>query len=399
MTDLSTVKLEYNHKVAFNLADDKVESILCFGDTVNFFGFVNDGSLDIMHMNDNDRNHYLWLLKQVKQGAVVYVVGQEEEKEYYAQLFDVMGSLGVKVKWKYTYVDHPDNYTEKNLGNIKFDYVFGGLVQNNESFSFGKNIVNTINKLYDIYNKKMYVVATNDLWQSNLPKSYSLVLTKISPKLHKITNCDHYRKSDKEFMTLYEFGDQETETIPATTVIGDEYILKSLTDKAYFSEYEKKFMKYFENKNQLEYFYLHFSKKTKCKMKQSPYYVRTRGVFHNPNFFNKGAKIIFTEEEMLNFVQSEHKVANNGISFCVPLYEAAKNLTTALSNPLMRLICYRTKNKAFITKETHKYIIDIDWEDPRTTNDKWLLIMLGCPKDEAQEYAEYCKAFINEIVG
>lgn len=75
-----------------------------------------------------------------------------------------------------------------------------------------------------------------------------------------------------------------------------------------------------------------------------------------------------------------------------------KNLETALSNPLFKFILYRTKNIVHIAKKTLSYVLDIDWEDPRTVDDKWLLIMLGCSKEEAQEYAEYCKSFVNKNI-
>lgn len=390
----------HNNEVSFDFINEQVENILCFGDTINFFGFVKDNGLDIMNMNDNDQIHYLWLLKQVKQGAIVYVVGQQEAENYYRQLFDIIGNLGIKVMWNYIYADNPSNYTkiiQENFSNTIFDYIFVGLTKYNNERSFA-NILNPIDKLYDMYKTKMYVIATNELWESNLAECYKTTLDRISVKLCKAIN---YTKADKSVSTLYVFNGYKTKTISAISTTGDEYVLKSLSDEVYFTDYEKRFVKYFEEKNNLEYFWMGFDENTGCTIKQSKYYIKVKNAHNGKldnSFFDNKSKIIFTENEMLNFILNKHEIFNNGTGICVESYEAAQNLVTALSNPLMRFMLYRTKNTSRIPKESLKLIVDIDWEDPRTVDDKWLLIMLGCPKEEAQEYAEYCKSFVDKNI-
>lgn len=121
------IKLRVNHNVNFNFEDIKIKNLLIIGNTINFFGFFNDGQINMMSMNKNDRYHYMWLLKRCKEKIIIYIIGESEEREYYINLFNYFGSLGIKVNWKFIETKESKDYLEKLslLKNMKFDYIVG----------------------------------------------------------------------------------------------------------------------------------------------------------------------------------------------------------------------------------------------------------------------------------
>ena len=125
--EISDIKLRVNHNVNFNLEDTKIKNLLIIGNTINFFGFFNDGRINMMSMNKNDRYHYMWLLKRCKEKTNIYIIGESEECEYYTNLFNYFGSLGIRVNWKFMETKKPKDYLEKLylLKNMKFDYIVG----------------------------------------------------------------------------------------------------------------------------------------------------------------------------------------------------------------------------------------------------------------------------------
>lgn len=125
--EISEIQLIVNHNVNFNFEDTKIKNLLIIGNTINFFGFFNDGRINMMSMNKNDRYHYMWLLKRCKEKTNIYIIGESEECEYYTNLFNYFGSLGIKVNWKFMKTKEPKDYLEKlsSLKNMKFDYIVG----------------------------------------------------------------------------------------------------------------------------------------------------------------------------------------------------------------------------------------------------------------------------------
>ena len=111
--EISDIKLRVNHNVNFNLEDAKIKNLLIIGNTINFFGFFNDGRINMMSMNKNDRYHYMWLLKRCKEKTNIYIIGESEECEYYTNIFNYFGSLGIRVNWKFMETKEPKDYLEK----------------------------------------------------------------------------------------------------------------------------------------------------------------------------------------------------------------------------------------------------------------------------------------------
>ena len=127
--EISDIKLRVNHDVIFNLEDVKINNLLIIGNTINFFGFFNNGDIDCMAMNKNDRDYYAWLLKRCVEKTNIYIIGGSEEREYYTNVFNYFGSLGLRVNWKFMETKEPKDYLEKLslLKNMKFDYIVGNL--------------------------------------------------------------------------------------------------------------------------------------------------------------------------------------------------------------------------------------------------------------------------------
>ena len=122
----SVIKLRVNHDVNFNLEDVKIKNLLIIGNTINFFGFFNNGDIDCMAMNKNDRDHYKWLLKRCVEKTNIYIIGGSEEREYYTNVFNYFWNfLELKVNWKFMETKEPKDYLEKLslLKNMKFDVV------------------------------------------------------------------------------------------------------------------------------------------------------------------------------------------------------------------------------------------------------------------------------------
>ena len=182
--EISDIKLRVNHNVNFNLEDTKIKNLLIIGNTINFFGFFNDGRINMMSMNKNDRYHYMWLLKRCKEKTNIYIIGESEECEYYTNLFNYFGSLGIRVNWKFMETKEPKDYLEKIslLKNMKFDYIvgnppFGTREHTNLDVKCLNHIINNGNKIIWIM---PFSIASNSsnrkkLYNSNNIKKITLV--------------------------------------------------------------------------------------------------------------------------------------------------------------------------------------------------------------------------------
>lgn len=77
--------------------------------------------------------------------------------------------------------------------------------------------------------------------------------------------------------------------------------------------------------------------------------------------------------------------------------KALINLKKAMNNPLLRFGLHKIQDNRHLTARVYKYIPEIDWNDDRTTNDAGILQMVGFNKEESNEFAEYCKVYIDKI--
>ena len=188
----SYIKLRVNHNVNFNFEDTKIKNLLIIGNTINFFGFFNDEDIDYMSMHENDRNHYEWLLKRCIEKTNIYIIGESEEHEYYTNVFNYFGSLGIKVNWKFKETKEPKEYLEKLslLEDMKFDYIignppFGTREHTNLDVKCLNHIINNGNKIIWIMpfainsnnsdRKKLYS-SSNNIKKITLvdPKSFNI---------------------------------------------------------------------------------------------------------------------------------------------------------------------------------------------------------------------------------
>ena len=110
----------------------------------------------------------------------------------------------------------------------------------------------------------------------------------------------------------------------------------------------------------------------------------------------KTGQIYSSYDEFLEFfVEHQAAIGYNVLMF--DTLKGAKNCKTALQNPLLKLCLYRTQKDQNITRGLYKYVPAIDWADDRTKTDEGILMMCGCPKEKAAEYAAYCKKIIDEV--
>jgi hypothetical protein len=75
----------------------------------------------------------------------------------------------------------------------------------------------------------------------------------------------------------------------------------------------------------------------------------------------------------------------------------AENCLAAMKRPLLRFALYRTQDDQSMNNKCYRYIPDIDWADDRTKTDEGILMMCGCDKEKAHEYATYCKDIIDKV--
>ena len=210
----SVIKLRVNHNVNFNLEDVKIKNLLIIGNTINFFGFYyNDGHIDCMSMNKNDRDHYKWFLKRCVEKTNIYIIGGSEEKEYYTNMFNYFGSLELKVNWKFIETKEPKDYLEKLslLKNMKFDYIVGNLPFG----SVGGDTLHLkcLDMVYDKFINKMLIIMP---WgfDTNDTSSFKKYQIKFAPKLQYVKEIavNNFEGTHMSSAAIYKFTNEETKT-------------------------------------------------------------------------------------------------------------------------------------------------------------------------------------------
>ena len=73
------------------------------------------------------------------------------------------------------------------------------------------------------------------------------------------------------------------------------------------------------------------------------------------------------------------------------------NLMEAFKRPLLRFTLAKLQDYQCMTIRCYKYIPDIDWENPNTNTDEGILELCGCSKNEAKDFANYCKNFMDNF--
>lgn len=425
--EISDIKLRVNHNVNFNLEDEKINNLLIIGNTINFFGFFNVGRINMMFMNKNDRYHYMWLLKRCKEKTNIYIIGESEEKEYYINLFNYIGSLGIKVNWKFMETKEPKDYLEKLslLENMKFDYIVG-----NPPFgSVGGDTLHLkcLDMVYDKFIKKMLIIMPWGFVTKDT-RSFKKYQIKFSPKLQYVKEIagNNFEGTAMPSAAIYEFTNKETKTTILEDISGNKTEKSDLTNISSFTPYEEEIIKYLESQGQ---------QLIKCAgghdhcTKRS---LNKKGIFdenqitklinetiiknsqHLHQYNSKTFLMVNVANGGMNgsFISSKNGLIFNNTNDLINLFiersnstgytivilnsnQSAENCKIALQNPLLRFTCYKTQiDQNMVINKVYKYVPAINWEDERCLTDEGLLEMCGCPKDKAEEYAEYVKNYV-----
>ena len=424
--EISNIKLRVNHNVNFNLEDAKIKNLLIISNTINFFGFFNDGRINMMSMNKNDRYHYMWLLKRCKEKTNIYIIGESEECEYYTNLFNYFGSLGIRVNWKFMETKEPKDYLEKLslLKNMKFDYIVG-----NPPFgSVGGDTLHLkcLDMVYDKFTKKMLIIMPWGFVTKDT-RSFKKYQIKFAPKLQHVKEIagNNFEGTSMFSTAIYEFDNNISKTTIIEDINGNTIEKDDLTNISKFNEYENNILKYLEIGDSIKVCYgfggydRHWRdiqktmsindfrnwlnnnidkslEEVKHNYINNSYLITNldNGAMNGQYMTSKTGKIFNSYNDLLNFFKN---VKPGYRILILKSNKEAKNCKITLQNPLFRFILYKTQiDQHIYDKKTYKYIPAIDWEDERCLTDEGLLEMCGCPKDKAKEYAEYVKNYVEE---
>ena len=425
--NFENIKLKVNHKVVFDLPNEQAKNILIFGNTINFFGFFyKNGQIDLMSMNENDRRHFIWLVSQVKNKANIYIIGEQEELDYYQKIFNWIGKHSIKCNVKFLKTIKPIDYINRldnGLKNMKFDYIVG-----NPPFgSVGGDTLHLkcLDLVYDKFIKKMLIIMPWGFVTKDT-RSFKKYQIKFAPKLQYVKEIlgNNFEGTKMASAAIYEFTNEETETTILEDLSGNKTEKTDLTNISLFTPYEKEIIKYLEsqgsqfiigcggtNKRQKElnkipesewYNFLKNNIIKSCEsIKNKKYNSYLIGCARNGGMngiaINSQTGKIFNSYETLLTYFIEQFVSNGYNVLCFNSNKAAENCKVSLQNPLLRFTIYKTQiDNALYANKHYKYVPAIDWEDKRCLTDEGLLEICGCPKDKAKEYAEYVKNYVEE---
>ena len=415
--EISDIKLRVNHNVNFNLEDTKIKNLLIIGNTINFFGFFNDSRINMMSMNKNDRYHYMWLLKRCKEKTNIYIIGESEECEYYTNLFNYFGSLGIRVNWKFMETKEPKDYLEylKKISlpkNMKFDYIVG-----NPPFgSVGGDTLHLkcLDMVYDKFIKKMLIIMPWGFVTKDT-RSFKKYQIKFAPKLQYVKEIagNNFEGTCMASAAIYEFTNEETKTTILEDLSGNKTEKSDLTNISLFTPYEEEIIKYLESQGQQKIIgdtgrlncwkksnnikeLIDISLKNIDFNKFGLLVNRTNGNVNGRFLNSNNGLILHTYDDYFNFFIN-HKTSSGYNTLLFNSIKCANYCKIALQNSLLRFTCYKLQDGvAMVAKRVYKYIPAINWEDERCLTDEGLLEMCGCPKDKAKEYAEYVKNYVEE---
>ena len=425
---LSNIKVSINNSLILPLENKKANSLLIFGNTVNFFGRLdNDGNLALNEMNENDRNHFFWLVQRLQQKTKVYIIGEAEEKEYYERLFRMLyKNLRLKVYYKFleTTNDNPKGYLiyMKQFKNMKFDYIVG-----NPPFgSTGGDTLHLkcLDMVYDKFTKKMLIIMPFGFVNKDTC-SFKKYQEKFASKLQYVKEIagSNFEGTSMFSAAIYEFTNKETNTTIIENIAGNKIEKSDLTNVSQFTTYENEIVKFLEStgKQLLSWGggHSHCTKQSlsrkgivdeitvnklieenvveNCsKIPLNSIYLTCNcfnGAMNGKYFSSKNGDIFVSLDKLINMFK-ERKISNGYNVLVFNSINAAENCKIALQNPLLRFTCFKSQKDQSMGNKVYKYIPAIDWEDHRCLTDEGLLEMCGCPLDKAKEYAEYVKKYV-----
>ena len=181
-----------------------------------------------------------------------------------------------------------------------------------------------------------------------------------------------YKNETKEYESLFDINN--------FSVYEDKFMSKL---KSNFAKKHIKFMGYDEDyENKLDNYNFSINRENGAM----------NGMFFSSVLINEGIK---TKQEMVNFLKSY----DVGRKVCVRHSNKIflENLKNAMLRPLLRFGLFKSQDDQNMPIRVLKYIPDIDWSDNKTLTDEGILEMCGFTKNEAKEFAKYCKDFMNNV--
>lgn len=282
---------------------------------------------------------------------------------------------------KINYIIANPPYGEKNLFIGSLDLHF--------------RIVETV---LDHYNDKMVVIMPNRICftNSNNMDKWKEKFTKLSEITNEGNPFDNVNGVN---VGIFTFDSKDVESV---NVCGKEY--KSLFDINPFNEYEYKFMHKLESN--FANLYLKDIRlgrpgntDEKLNKKLSDYVLlcsRENGSMNGKFFSSVIQKVDVMAKQ--DFIEWNHSYDVFG-KCCITMNDekALINLKKAMNNPLLRFGLHKIQDNRHLSSRVYKYIPEIDWNDDKTQTDVGILEMVGFSQEESNEFAEYCKNYIDKI--
>ena len=119
--------------------------------------------------------------------------------------------------------------------------------------------------------------------------------------------------------------------------------------------------------------------------------------FHAKFIGDITGRIVTKPSDIQNFLKETKTTSGYNLICCDDIL-SAENCKIAIQNPLLRFCLSKIQvDRCMQPSVCYQYIPDIDWSDPRVVTDEGLLEVCGCPKDKCNEYAEYCRKYMEEF--
>lgn len=413
--DLASIKLIQNSGINLNFEDVRENAnVLIIGNTIGFFGYVSNNNF-VTNIG-KDLQRLGWIIKSIQKKVNFTIIGEIEEREYYFELFSaIKNKYNLKAKVIFYETKTNEDYEKKleeKLKNMKFDYIVG-----NPPFgSTGGDTLHLkcIDKVFDKFIKKMLIIMPWGFVTKDT-SSFKKFQIKFAPKLQYVKEIlgNNFEGTHMGSAAIYEFTNEETETTIIEDISGNKTEKSDLTNVSQFTPYEEEIIKYLKNQGQQKIIgdtgrlncwkksnnikeLIDISLKNIDFNKFGLLVNRTNGGVNGRFLNSNNGLILHTYDDYFNFFIN-HKTSSGYNTLLFNSIKCANYCKIALQNPLLRFTCYKLQDGvAMVPNRVYKYIPAIDWEDERCLTDEGLLEMCGCPKDKANEYAEYVKNYVEE---
>ena len=310
---------------------------------------------------------------------------------------------------------------------MKFDYIVG-----NPPFgSVGGDTLHLkcLDMVYDKFIKKMLIIMPWGFVTKDT-RSFKKYQIKFATKLQYVKEIagNNFEGTHMPSVAIYEFTNEETETTILEDLSGKKTEKSDLTNISLFTPYEVEIIKYLENQGQQlmvwggGYSYCTkqslnregiFDEKLINKLINEAIIKNSEHLYEfnyktflitnkanggmNGTFMSSKVGLIFNNVDDLIRLFLERSVCSGYTIIILNSKQSAENCKKTLQRSLLRFTCYKTQiDQNMNINRVYKYIPAIDWEDERCLTDEGLLEMCGCPKDKANEYAEYVKNYVEE---